>query len=707
MSDQSTPLSADLAENPLLATEGLPRYDQIKPEHVLPAAKFVLEEAENNLTALEKTIQPTWNGAVVLLDETGNRIQWAWSPVSHFHGVKNSPELREVYEQARPQYVNYGLRVDQSEPVYQALKGIKEGEEWAKLDEAQQRIVTSKLQDMELSGIGLTGDKRARFNEIVNRISKLATDFSNHVLDATKAFSLELSDPADVKGLPPSLLEMAAQAFNTASNLPSDDPPRNATPETGPWRFTLAPPSFVPFLKHCQQRELRETMYRAYITRASEGELDNSQLIAEILKLRKEQAELLGYSTYAEVSLSQKMAPDVSAVEDMFQTLRNAAWEPAQRELADLKALAEESGCVEPLKQWDIAFWSERLQEKRFNFTDEELRPYFPLERVLDGLFQLVERLFGITVKPADGEAPIWHPDVRYFKIQEETGTEIASFYLDPYSRPEDKLPGAWMATCMNRRRNASGELQLPVAHLVCNSTPPVGEKPSLMSFNEVKTLFHEFGHGLQHMLTRVDYSDAAGINGVEWDAVELPSQFMENWCYHKPTLLGMTAHYQTGEPLSEELFEKLCQARTFHSGLATLRQLNFGMTDMALHHEHDPQGSETHQDVSKRISESTSLLEPLAEDRTLCAFTHIFAGGYAAGYYSYKWAEVLSADAFSAFEEAGLDNEAALETTGRRFRETVLALGGGRHPMQVFKEFRGREPDPKALLKQCGLIGE
>ncbi len=702
--DHAAPLPKELENNPLLMTEGLPRYDQILPEHVLPAAQYVLAEAEKTLNALEESIQPTWDGAVVPLDENGKRFQWAWSPVGHLHGVKNSPELREVYEQARPLFVDYGLRVSQSEPVYQALKGIREGAEWAKLDEAQQRIVSTHLRDMELSGIGLSGEKRQRFNEIVNQLSKLSTDFSNHVLDATKAFALELSDPKDVEGLPPSLLGLAAHSYNMVEDLPKEEPPRTATAETGPWRFTLDIPSFLPFMKHCKNRDLREKMYRAYITRASQGEWDNNGLITQILKLRKEEAQLLGYGTYAEVSLLQKMAPNVAAVEEMFETLREASWKPAKRDLADLQELAKATGVTEPLKQWDIAFWSERLREKRFDFTDEELRPYFPLERVMNGLFELVERLFDVKVTSADGEAPVWHPDVRFFKILDAKGTHIASFYIDPYSRPANKQGGAWMATCMVRRLNPDGTLELPVAHLICNSTPPVGGKPSLMTFREVETLFHEFGHGLQHMLTKVDYADAAGINGIEWDAVELPSQFMENWCYHKPTLLGMTAHYETGEPLPDALFEKLCQARTFQAGMQTLRQLNFGMTDIALHHEHDPNGSESHQDVARRIAKSTSLLEPLPEDQSLCAFQHIFAGGYAAGYYSYKWAEVLSADAFSAFEEVGLDNDDAVVKTGRRFRDTVLALGGGRHPMQVFKDFRGRDPKPDALLRHSGL---
>ncbi|MBW3540060.1 MAG: M3 family metallopeptidase [Planctomycetes bacterium] len=352
---------------------------------------------------------------------------------------------------------------------------------------------------------------------------------------------------------------------------------------------------------------------------------------------------------------------------------------------------------------WDVAFWSERLRERRYEYTDEELRPYFPLQRVLDGLFGLAERLFDVTVRSADGEAPVWHKDVRFFKVFDRSRGHIASFYLDPYSRPENKRGGAWMDECFVRRYDR-GRLQLPVAHLVCNATPPVGERPSLMTFREVETLFHEFGHGLQHMLTMVDYRDAAGINGIEWDAVELPSQFMENWCYHRPTLVGMTAHYETGEPLPERLFEKIKDSRNHLSGTQMLRQLRFGMTDMRLHHVYDPEGALTPFDIERQVAERTSLLPPLPDDRSLCSFQHIFAGGYAAGYYSYKWAEVLSADAFAAFEEAGLDDEQAVAATGRRFRATVLSSGGARHPMTVFRDFRGREPSPEPLLRHSGL---
>jgi oligopeptidase A len=696
--------ASDLAENPLLVTDGLPPFDRINPEHVVPAVQKVLADASAKFDEIEKTVEPTWASAVESLDDLNTPFQYAWSPVSHFLGVLNSPELRKAHEEVLPEVVTFSLRVGQSEPVYRALKMIKEGPAWASLSEAQKRIVDHKILDAELAGIGLTGEKRERFNAIAQEMSQVTTDFSNHVLDATKAFSITLTDRADVEGLPPSLLRLASHSHN-ATLVEGQTP---GSEEAGPWRFTLEAPSFGPFMQHSRRRDMREKMYRAYVTRAASGDWDNTPLITKILALRTEEAQLLGFSTFAELSLAKKMAPNVETVSAMFQTLREASWSAAQRELDEVRALAAQSGTAlrhgnQPLRNWDVAFWSERLREKRFQFTDEELRPYFPLESVLKGLFSLAERIFGIHVASADGEAPVWHKDVRFFRVSDESGKQIAAFYLDPYSRPENKRGGAWMDDCLGRRL-LHGRLQLPVAHLICNSTPPAGGKPSLMTFREVETLFHEFGHGLQHMLTTVDYAGAAGINGVEWDAVELPSQFMENWCYHRPTLLGLSAHYETGQPLPEDLFEKICAARTFQAGLAMLRQLLFGMTDMALHYGYSPASAESVFELQRRISEQTSVMPLLPEDRSLCAFTHIFSGGYAAGYYSYKWAEVLSADAFSAFEEAGLENEQAIARIGRRFRDTVLAQGGSRHPMEVFKDFRGREPDPQALLRHNGL---
>jgi oligopeptidase A len=696
--------TSELADNPLLATEGLPDFARIEPSHVVPAVRHLLATSLERLEALEANIQPTWEGVIEALEGLDRPFEHAWQPVSHLFGVKNSPELREAYETVLGEIVEFGLRASQSEPIYRAIKELRDGEVWNTLSPTRKRIVEKKLLDAELSGIALSESDRERFNEIAGELSQLSTDFSNHVLDATKAFSLVIEDPQDAEGLPSSLRQLAAQSYNESQQQEEggEESAAEATPESGPWRITLDHPSFGPFLQHCCNRNLRERVYRAFITRAAEGEFDNSDSIPKILSLRVEKAKLLGYEDFAAVSLATKMAENVAAVEQMFETLRSASWNSAVQDLDDLKQLATASGCEEPLAHWDVAFWAERLRETRFDFTDEQLRPYFSLERVLDGLFSLVNRLFGITVESV-ADVSVWNDDVRFFNIHNEAGEHVASFYLDPYSRPENKRGGAWMDECLSRRI-VDGSVQLPVAQLVCNSTPPVGDKPSLMTFREVETLFHEFGHGLQHMLTTVDEADASGISGVEWDAVELPSQFMENWCYHKPTLLGMAAHFETGEPLPDDLFQKILAARTYRAGSMMLRQLLFGMTDMALHHGYDPDGDETVFSLHERMAEKTSVLPMRAEDRTLCAFQHIFAGGYCAGYYSYKWAEVLSADAFGAFEDAGLDNERAVSETGRQFRDTILSAGGGRHPMELFKAFRGREPSPEALLRHNGL---
>lgn len=727
MSGQTETTAVDLTGNPLLCSEGLPKFDQIQAEHVVPAVKKLLADAEQALSVLEASVAPTWDACFAKLEEIDRPFEYAWGPVSHLFGVKNSPELREAYEAVLDDVVQLGLRASQSRPIYEACVAIRNGDEWASLSPTRQRIVEKKIQSAELSGIGLEGAQQERFNEIAQELSQLTTTFSNNVLDATKAFELVLTEKADVDGLPESALAMAAQSFTQkqsdgdaeagsaeAGSAEGDavgevgsGTDAAATPDAGPWRFTLDGPSFLPFMQHCRRSDLREKLYRAFITRASDGEFNNEQNINRILTLRQEKAELLGFSTFAEMSLAKKMAPSSAAVEEMFETLRVASWDAAIADMDEVRELARAEGVTDELKHWDVAFWAERLREKKFDYTDEELRPYFPLEKALSGMFDLVERIFGIKVRQAQ-DAPVWHADVRYFEVLDSDGSNIAAFYLDPYSRPENKRGGAWMDDCLGRKL-IDGNVQLPVAHLVCNSTPPVGDKPSLMTFREVETLFHEFGHGLQHMLTTIDESDAAGISGVEWDAVELPSQFMENWCYHRPTVTSISGHYETGEPLPDELFEKLKASRTFRAGSTMLRQLTFGMTDMLLHGGFKPpqdgdDSAETVFDVQRKVVEKTSVLPMLEEDRMLCSFSHIFAGGYAAGYYSYKWAEVLSADAFSAFEEVGLDDENAVAEVGRRFRNTILSLGGSQHPMDVYREFRGREPDPSALLRHSGL---
>lgn len=687
-----------LNSNPLLERDALPPFDRIAPEHVVPAVRETLARLNADLDVLERDAAGDWS-LVEALNRMDYEILRTWGPAGHLLGVKNTPALREAYESVQEEVTNFYLRLGQSAAVYHALSTLESGPAFQKLTPPQQRAVQLRLRDARHSGVALEGAARERFNEIARELTRLSTEFSNNVLDATRATTFELKTQAEIAGLPESYRGLAAQAWNRAH----PDAPAPATAENGPWLATLDLPGYLPVMQHGLNRELREKLYRAQISRASAGPADNTARIYRTLELRREQAQLLGFQSWAQVSLDSKMAPDVAEVRRLLEELRVASRAPAEAEMQELRDLARRRGFEGELEHWDIAFWAERLREERFQFTDEELRPYFPMPRVLDGLFDLAGRLFGVRIRPADGEAKLWHPDVRFFKVYDESGAELAAFYLDPYSRPEDKRGGAWMDVCIGRRRTERG-VELPVAYLVCNGVPPVGDRPSLMNFREVETLFHEFGHGLQHMLTRVDDPDVAGISGVEWDAVELPSQFMENWCYHKPTLIGMTAHVDTGAPLPDELFEKISAARTFRAASDMLRQLRFALIDLELHHDWTPEQGETIFDVQRRIESATAILPSLPEDRFLCSFSHIFAGGYAAGYYSYKWAEVLSADAFSAFEEAGLDNEARIQTVGRRFRDTVLALGGSRPALEVFREFRGRGPDTRALLRHSGL---
>ncbi len=690
-------VNATVVENPLLIGKGLPPFDQIKSKHVVPAMTQLLDELTDELTYLEANITPTWEDLVEPLTRLEERLSWSWGIVGHLMGVKNSPELRDAYESMQPQVVQLINQLSQSKPIYEAFKALRASDDWNSLENAQKRIVDAAIRDAVLSGIGLEDEQRERFNQIQLELAELSTKFSNNILDATKAFKLKLTQETEVEGLPASLLSLAAQTARTEKE-------DNATPELGPWVITLDYPSYLPFLKYSKRADLRQKVYKAFATRASAGEFNNNPLINRILELRQEEAQLLGYNTFAEISLTRKMAPSVEAVENLLEELRQVGYDAAARELEDLKAFAK----TDDLKHWDVAFWAEKQRETKFNFSAEELRPYFPLPQVLDGLFALAERIFSITITPADGEAPVWHEDVRYFQVSNETGETIAHFYLDPYSRPAEKRGGAWMDNCIGRAKiKVDGKVttRLPVAYLVCNQTPPVDGKPSLMTFEEVNTLFHEFGHGLQHMLTKVDYPEAAGINNVEWDAVELPSQFMENWCYDRATLFSLARHYETGETLPQHYYQKLLATKNYMSGSTMLRQLHLSLLDLELHYGYRTGSQETPKDVRDRLAKTTTVMPPLPEDAFLCAFGHIFAGGYAAGYYSYKWAEVLSADAFAAFEEAGLDNPNAVAETGKQFRDTVLALGGSIHPMEVFRSFRGREPQTEPLLRHSGLL--
>jgi oligopeptidase A len=690
----------------LLAGEGLPRFEAITPDQVrvhipelLNGLQAELERVETDLAAAAAASRPlSWAEVMDPLQRLGERLRWSWGVVSHLNGVCNSSELREAHASQQAAVVAFGNRAGQSRVLFEALRTLQSQ---GGLDATQERILTAELRDMELRGVGLEGAAQEAFNAASQELAELATGFGNRVLDATNSWTLRLTDPAEVEGLPESLREQLAQAARDAGD-------GQATAAGGPWLLGLDMPRFGPFLKYSRRRDLREIAYKAHVSRAS-GETDgNWPVIERILTLRRQQAHQLGHGSWAEVSLASKMAGSVAEVEALLEDLRTAAYPVALMELEALRACAAREGAAEAadLKPWDVSFWAEVRRQEAFDLDSEALRPWFPLPRVLDGLFGLCDRLFGVRILPADGEAPVWHQDVRFFRVEDAgSGEPLAAFYLDPYSRPGSKRGGAWMDECLVRSVNGTGEDVLPVAYLVCNQSAPVGDTPSLMTFEEVETLFHEFGHGLQHMLTTVERPQAAGINNVEWDAVELPSQFMENWCYDHATLMGMARHWQSGEPLPEPEFAKLRAARTFMGGAATLRQVHFALTDLRLHSQWTPECGRTPEQLRREIAATTTVLEPIEEDAFLCSFGHIFAGGYSAGYYSYKWAEVLSADAFSAFEEVGLENEAAIQATGRRFRETVLSLGGSRHPGEVFETFRGRAPSPEALIRHSGLV--
>ena len=684
--------------NALLDWETHPDFSAITPAHVLPAMRAALAASTRDLEALETSRPATWHALLVPLERLSDRVFRTWGLVTHLHNVKNSPALRAAYTEAQPEVVAFANRLGQSRPIFEALTALRESGEFPTFSLALQRTITVLIRDAELQGVGLDADKRERFNQISQELAELSTRFTNNVLDSTQAHTLTLTNRAEVDGLPEESLRLAASMAVTRGNP-------EATAESGPWTITLDAPSFLSFMQHATRRDLRETVHGAYITRASHGAQNNLPLIRRILVLRRDLAHLLGFDRFADMSLARKMAQNVDSVERLLTRIQDAATDPGLNDLIELGDLAKARGQAEEIQPWDVMFWAERLKEERFGLRDELIRPYFPLPAILDGLFGLIRELFDVTIEQA--EQPVWHPDVRYHHVRGADGRIIAGFYLDPFARSEEKRGGAWMdeLTCRSAACAALGQDdRLPVAYINCNQRPPLNDTPSLMSFQEVTTLFHEFGHALQHMLTTARHGFVAGINNIEWDAVELPSQFMENWCHHRQTLTTLARHYQTGEPLPEEMVDTLLQARTFRAGSAALRQIAFAQTDLALHTAPNPEELDPIE-VAQRIARDILPLAPLEEDRFLCSFSHIFAGGYAAGYYSYKWAEVLSADAFAAFTEAGLDNADARRTLGRRFRNTVLALGGGRAPMDVFRLFRGREPDPTALLRQEGLL--
>ena len=699
--------AAPATSNPLLNLGLFPSYDNVDASHVVPAIKELVEESRNNLKALEADLA---NGVVPASDlfgrveRLGDKVGRAWGVVNHLKGVKDTEPLRTAVSEVQPLVVSLNLEVAQSDAIYKAWKKIQGSpSEFDALTEAQQTIIKNEIRDAELTGVALPDAQKEEFNGIQQRLAQLNTNFSNNVLDGTKAYSVRITDKARVAGLPESALALAAQTATKKGDA-------GATPEDGPWVFTLDGPAFMPIQQYAADRALREETYRAFVSRASDmaapgGGGDNTPLIREILNLRQKKAELLGYKNFAEVSCASKMATPEEALA-LMDKLRESAMEPAKKEREELVAYAKTKGFEDEMMPWDEGYYAELYRQEKLAFNEEDLRPYLSLPAVLKGMFGLAKRLFDVDVtKVTDAPPSTWSSDVEFFEIKKD-GKPVAYFYLDPYSRPDEKRGGAWMDECAARSKamGEDGNVRLPVAHMVCNQSPPVGDTPSLMTIREVETLFHEFGHALQHMLTKQDDGLVAGIRGIPWDAVELPSQWAENWCYDKKTMDTMALHYKTNELIPSELWERLLAAKNYRAASRLLRQLQFSVSDLTLHQSALDDNTSPH-DVYRNVAAKYLVKQPLEFDRFLCGFSHIFAGGYAAGYFSYKWAEVLSADAFAAFEEVGLDNEDKVRETGARFRDTVLAMGGGRDASKVFVDFRGRAPNADALLRHEGLL--
>ncbi|NGZ14103.1 oligopeptidase A [Vibrio aestuarianus] len=676
--------------NPLLTFTDLPPFSAIKPEHVKPAVEKAINDCRAKIDQLlDGNTHPTWDNLVAPIEEVDDYLSRIWSPVSHLNSVMNSDELRDAYESCLPLLSEYGTWVGQHKGLFEAYKSIKASDEFSSLSQAQKKTISDALRDFELSGIGLPLVEQKRYGEISKRQSELGSKFSNNVLDATMGWTKHVTDVNELAGMPESALA-AAQAAAEAKDLEG-------------YLLTLDIPSYLPVMTYCDNQALRKEIYQAYVTRASDrgpnaGKWDNSELIAEKLKLRHEIARMLGFSTYSEKSLATKMAETPAQVLGFLNDLASKVKPQGEREVEELRQFAHSEFGVSELELWDIAYYSEKQKQHLFQISDEELRPYFPESKVVSGLFEVLNRVFGMTVKEREG-VDTWHKSVRFFDIFDAEGALRGSFYLDLYAR-EHKRGGAWMDDCRGRRITLNGELQTPVAYLTCNFNRPVGDKPALFTHDEVVTLFHEFGHGIHHMLTQVTVGAVSGINGVPWDAVELPSQFLENWCWEEEALAFISGHYETGEPLPKEMLDKMLAAKNFQSAMFILRQLEFGLFDFTLHTEYDPEVGPRILETLAQVKAKVAVLPSLEWNRFSHSFSHIFAGGYSAGYYSYLWAEVLSADAFSRFEEEGIFNK----ETGNSFLKNILEMGGSEEPMELFKRFRGREPQIDALLRHAGI---
>ncbi|MFM5857430.1 oligopeptidase A [Aeromonas rivipollensis] len=676
--------------NPLLTMDSLPPFSQIQPDQVQPAVTQAIADCKQKIADVLAQKEPhTWDSLIAPLEEVNDRLSRIWSPVSHLNAVQNSEALRAAHDACLPLLSEFQTYVGQHEGLYQAYLALSESDDFLLLSGAQRKEIQNTLRDFRLSGIGLPAEAQQRYGEIQSRLSELASRFSNNVLDATQGWSKLVTDEAELAGLPASAQAAARQMAELKG-------------KEG-WLFTLDIPSYLPVMMYADNRALRAELYEAFTTRASDqgpnaGKWDNSAIMSELLTLRRELAQLLGFANYAELSLATKMADKTEQVVSFLTDLAAKSLPQGKAELEEIRTFAAEQHGQSELAAWDLAYYAEKLKQHKFSISDEQLRPYFPASKVVKGLFEVVKRVFGMKVRERLG-IDTWHPDVRFYDIFDAEDELRGSFYLDLYAR-EHKQGGAWMDVCLGRRYRQDGSLQKPVAYLTCNFNGPVDGKPALFTHNEVVTLFHEFGHGIHHMLTRIDVAGVAGINGVAWDAVELPSQFLENWCWESEALAFISGHHETGEPLPADLLEKMLTARNFQAAMQMLRQLEFALFDFRLHQEFDPAKADQVPALLSEVRSQVAVMTPPAFNRFQHSFSHIFAGGYAAGYYSYKWAEVLSADAFSRFEEEGIFNPA----TGQSFLKHILEKGGSKEPMELFRAFRGREPKVDALLRHSGI---
>ncbi len=678
-----------ILKNPLLDQPELPAFSQITTDMIKPAIQQILQENRELIKQLENLPEADWGNLIQPLEIMDDRLSKAWSPVRHLNSVKSSDELREVYNQCLPMLSEYSTEVGQNQKLYQAYKTIAQSEGFSDLSQAQRKTITDSLKHFELAGVGLSGASKKEYQKIQKELSELQSRFENNVLDANQSWEKNLPGDERLSGLPEYALAMLKQNAESKS--------------LEGYRITLDMPCYIAMVTHADDRELRKEIYQAYCTRASDQgftdkKWDNAEIMLNILKKRQQKASLLGFSSYAELSLETKMAKDVKQVIDFLTQMADKSHAAAQKEYQQLQNFAQNNGLTEDLQAWDIAYYSEKQREQLFEFSDEILKPYFSDNRVIQGLFDIVEKLFQINIKQVKQGIELWHPDVRFYRIFDEQQNLIGQFYLDLYAR-EHKRGGAWMDECINRYE-IDNKVQIPVAYLTCNLTPPVGDKPALFTHDEVITLFHEFGHGIHHMLTQVDVPEVSGINGVEWDAVELPSQFMENFCWEREALDLFARHYQTGEALPQNLYHKMIAAKNYQSAMQMVRQLEFSIFDIKLHQVVKIETVEQIMQILKEVREQVAVVIPPSFNRFQNSFTHIFAGGYAAGYYSYKWAEVLSADAFSRFEQEGVFNP----QTGKSFLQCILQKGGMRPALESFICFMGREPEIDALLRHNGI---